>query len=55
MELLPQKDTTKRAPRILYFSGRLDLAMPFLIDTNVLPLNFVYYQTTVTFRLYPRT
>lgn len=49
---MPQKDTTKRAPRILYFSGRLDLAMPFLIDTNVFTaLNFVYYQTTVNFRL----
>ena len=45
------KDTTKRAVRMLYFSGRLDHAILFLVDANVLPLNSVYYQTTVNFRL----
>ena len=35
----------KRALRIINFSDRRDHAIPLFIDANVLPLNFLYYQT----------
>ena len=35
----------KRALRIINFSDRRDHALPLFIDANVLPLNFLYYQT----------
>ena len=35
----------KRALRIINFSDRRDHTIPLFIDANVLPLNFLYYQT----------
>ena len=35
----------KRALRIINFSDRRDHAISLFIDANVLPLNFLYYQT----------
>ena len=39
----------KRALRIINFSDRRDHAIPLFIDANVLPLNFLYYQTISNF------
>ena len=35
----------KRALRIINFSDRCDHAIPLFIDANILPINFLYYQT----------
>lgn len=34
----------KRAPRLIYFAQRQTHAIPFLIETNISPINLLYYE-----------
>jgi len=39
----------KRATRMIFFADRRDHAIPFLVDANILPLSFLYYEYVSNF------
>ena len=39
----------KRASRTIFFADRRDHAIPFLVDANILPLSFLYYEYVSNF------